>query len=90
MANEKRAYTLADRGTFLALRKEFELEILSQRDPFLQNDYTVIVTSSKKHPNVNAAGAEMFADFLTNPTAKQLIAEFGVEKFGEPLFFPVK
>jgi tungstate transport system substrate-binding protein len=50
----------------------------------------VIVTSAKKHPHVDAAAAREFADFLTDPSTKRLIAEFGVEKFGEPLFFPKK
>ena len=90
MAHEKQAYTLADRGTFLALQKELELVNLSKREPLLQNDYAVMTTSIKKHPHVNAAAARQFADFLTDPTTKKLIAEFGVDKFGEPLFFPKK
>jgi tungstate transport system substrate-binding protein len=88
MADEKQAYVLADRGSFIALRKALDLAILSERDPLLQNDYAVIVTSAKKHPHVNAAAAQEFADFLTDPSTKRLIADFGVDKFGEPLFFP--
>lgn len=90
MADEKQAYVLADRGSFIALRKALDLAILSERDPLLQNDYAVIVTSAKKHPHVNAAAAREFADFLTDPSTKRLIADFGVDKFGEPLFFPKK
>jgi tungstate transport system substrate-binding protein len=90
MAHEKQAYTLADRGTFLALQKELELVILSEREPLLQNDYAVMITSTKKHPRNNALAAQQFADFLTHPTTKELIAKFGVDKFGEPLFFPNK
>jgi tungstate transport system substrate-binding protein len=90
IAQEKQAYTLADRGTFLALGKELELEILSQGDVLLRNQYTVMITSTKKQPHVNAAAAQQFADFLVEPSTQKLIAEFGVEKFGEPLFFPTK
>lgn len=90
MAQEKQAYTLADRGTFVALRKGLDLMVLSEGDPNLKNDYAVIVTSMKKHPHVNAEAARKFADFLTDPTTKKLIAEFGVETFGQPLFFPEK
>lgn len=90
IAHEKQAYTLADRGTYLALRKELELVVVCEGDPLLKNAYAVIVVSSHKHPHVNAAAAGQFADFLTSPSTKQLIAEFGVNKFGEPLFVPEK
>ena len=90
IAQEKQAYALADRGTFLALGKELDLIILSEGDPFLKNSYAVIVTSAKKHPHVNAEAARRFVDFLIDPTTKELIAEFGVDKFGEPLFLPEK
>jgi tungstate transport system substrate-binding protein len=88
MADEKRAYTLADRGTFLALQKDVELEILSEHDPLLQNNYSVILVNSRKHPHIRAAAARRFADFLTDPVTKARIADFGVEEFGQPLFFP--
>jgi tungstate transport system substrate-binding protein len=88
IADEKQAYTLTDRGTFLALRKELELEILFDRDPLLRNDYAVMIVNTTKHPHVNAAAAEKFVDFLIDPTTMQTIADFGVEEFGEPLFFP--
>ncbi|MCI0335737.1 MAG: substrate-binding domain-containing protein [Planctomycetes bacterium] len=90
MANEKRAYTLTDRGTFLALRKELDLQIVFEGDPFLKNNYSVIVCSSQKHPHLNTQAAEQFANFLTDPTTQQLIANFGVNKFDEPLFYPTK
>jgi tungstate transport system substrate-binding protein len=90
IAQEKQAYTLADRGTFLALKNELDLVILSRGDPLLRNEYAVIITSAKKQPHVNSAAAKQFADFLIEPSTQKLIAEFGVEKFGEPLFFPAK
>jgi tungstate transport system substrate-binding protein len=88
IANEKSAYTLSDRATFLTLQNELDLEILTERDPLMQNNYAVIVTSSKKHPRINAEAARQFADFLVSPATKKVIAGFGVAKFGQPLFFP--
>jgi tungstate transport system substrate-binding protein len=90
MANEKQAYTLADRATFLTLRNELELVILTERDPLLQNDYAVLVVSSTKHPHVKVEAARQFADFWTSRATKRMIAEFGLAEFGEPLFVPVK
>ena len=42
----------------------------------------------EKWPNVNLEGAKAFADFITSPEGQKIIAEFGVDKFGQPLFFP--
>lgn len=88
MAHEKNAYTLADRGTYLALRNELALVVVSAGDPLLQNRYAVISVNSDKHPK--AAAAKRFADFLTSAETKKLIGGFGVDKFGEALFFPEK
>lgn len=88
VASEKRGYTLADRGTFLALRKDLELVIISEGDPMLKNRYAVILVNPQKHPHINAAAAQRFADFLTHQDTKKAIAAFGVDEFGGPLFFP--
>jgi tungstate transport system substrate-binding protein len=87
VASEKRAYTLSDRGTFLARRAQLDLEILVERDPPLLNRYHVITVSRAKFPKVNAAGANAFADYLVSPETQRAIASFGIEKYGEPLFF---
>ena len=88
VASEKRAYTLSDRGTFLARRGQIEAEILVQRDPPLINVYHVITVDPHRFPNVNAAGANAFADYLVSAETQRFIAAFGVDKYGEPLFFP--
>lgn len=90
VASEKGGYTLADRGTFLALnrKKRLGLEVLVQGEPSLLNLYHVMVVSPAKWPKVNAAGAKAFADFLVSKQARELIRHFGTEQFGEPLFFP--
>jgi tungstate transport system substrate-binding protein len=87
MASEKRAYVLTDRATFLALRKELDLETMVQGDDALLNRYAVIVVSPKKHPHVRHEDAQRFAEFLLSPEGQQKIATFGKAKYGESLFF---
>ncbi|HEY3401676.1 MAG TPA: substrate-binding domain-containing protein [Geothrix sp.] len=88
VAAEKRAYTLSDRGTYLALRKKLGLEILSEGDAALLNVYHVIEVNPARHPRVNAPGARAFADFLVSKDVQTLIKEFGIGTYGSPLFFP--
>lgn len=88
IASEKGGYALTDRGTFLAYRTNVELEILYEGDPFLLNVYHVITVNPEKFPAINLAGAKAFADFITSPEGQKIIGEFGVEKYGQPLFFP--
>ena len=88
VAAEKKGYTLADRGTYLSLKKNLGLEVLCQGDKSLLNIYHVIEVSPQKWPKVNAAGAKAFADFMVAPDTQKLISNFGIEKFGAPLFTP--
>lgn len=88
MASEKQAYTLTDRSTFLAQRERLDLVIVSEGDDLLRNDYAVIVVSPQQHPGVNHAAAQRFAEFLLSPQGQQAIGNFGIDKFGQPLFFP--
>ena len=87
MCDQKRAYTLSDRATFLSLRSGISLKIALEGDPTLRNDYSVIIVSSRKHPHGRQEEARRFADFLISPEAKQAIREFGVSQYGQPLFF---
>ncbi len=88
IANEKQAYTLSDRGTFLAQSKNLDLAILTEGDSLLRNPYAVIVVGITKHPHLNHADAVRFRDFLLSPKTQKLIATFGIERYGQPLFFP--
>jgi len=88
VASEKAAYTLADRGTYLALKKKLSLDILAEGDAVLLNIYHVIEVNPAKWPKVNAAGAKAFADFMVSKETQAVIKTFGVEKFGSALFFP--
>jgi len=85
---EKKGYTLADRGTYLALKKNLNLDILVKGDAILLNIYHVIEVNPTKWPKVNSAGAKTFADFMVSKETQDIIKNFGVEKFGSPLFFP--
>ena len=85
---EKKGYTLADRGTYLALKKNLRLDILMEGDAILLNIYHVIEVNPAKWPKVNQAGAKAFADFMVSKEVQDIVKTFGVEKFGSPLFFP--
>jgi tungstate transport system substrate-binding protein len=88
VAAEKKGYTLADRGTYLALKKNLGLDILVEGDAILLNIYHVIEVNPAKWPKVNRTGAKAFADFMVSKETQSIIKTFGVDKFGSPLFFP--
>ena len=88
VASEKEGYILTDRATYLANKENYQLELLAQGDNSLLNVYHVITVNPAKWPKVNYDGAVAFASFLTDPATQKVIAEFGVDKFGQPLFYP--
>jgi len=88
VAAEKKAYTIADRGTWLSLQKNLGLPILCEGDKALLNIYHVMEVNPAKFPKVNAAGAKAFADFMVSKEIQAIVAKFGVDKYGSPLFFP--
>lgn len=89
IANEKIAYCLVDRATWLSHKKEIDtLQILVEGDSILLNPYSVIVVSPSKFPWANFKLAQKFADFIRSQEGQKIIKNYGVEKFGEPLFFP--
>ena len=88
VAAEKKGYSLADRATFLALKKSLGMVVLSEGDNKLLNIYHVIEISSAKWPKVHADAGRAFANFMVSKKVQEVIGHFGVEKFGAPLFFP--
>jgi tungstate transport system substrate-binding protein len=88
VASEKKFYTLADRGTYLALKKNLAVEPLVEGDKLLLNIYHVIEVNQVKWPKVNVAGAKAFADFVVAADTQKIISTYGVDKYGSPLFFP--
>ncbi len=88
VAAEKKGYTLADRGTYLALKKNLGLDILVEGDAALLNIYHVMEVNVAKWPKVNISGAKAFADFMVSKRIQAIIKTFGTDKYGSPLFFP--
>ncbi|HLA87025.1 MAG TPA: substrate-binding domain-containing protein, partial [Anaerolineales bacterium] len=88
IASEKEAYTITDRGTFLAQQENLDLLILLEGDPPLLNPYHVITVNPQKWPNINYDGALAFYKFITTPEIQKVISEFGMMEYGQPLFFP--
>ena len=88
VASEKKGYALADRGTYLALKKNLHLDILGEGDAILLYIYHVIEVNPAKFPKVNVSGGKAFSDFMVSKEAQDVVKTFGVEKFGSPLFFP--
>ncbi len=88
IASEKGAYTITDRATYLATKKNLQLDILVEGDKALLNIYHVIQVNPAKSDKINAAGAKAFADFMVSKDTQDTIAKFGVDKYGQALFFP--
>ena len=88
IANEREAYTISDRGTFLSLKDRLDLEVLVEGDPALLNIYHVILVNPDNGANIDTDGGQAFLDFLLEPSTQEFIGTFGVDEFGEPLFTP--
>jgi len=90
IASEKRAYTLSDIGTFLKLKAEgrIDLVILVSGGDELLNIYSVYVVSPGVNGGANYEAARQFRDFVASPEGQRLIGEYGVDKYGQPLFYP--
>jgi len=95
-ANEQQAYTIADRGTYLAMRDKLPGLIIvvggnnlaENKDPALLNHYGVLAVNPEKHPNVNSALANKFVTWLLSVETQRKIGSYGVDRFGQPLFYP--
>jgi tungstate transport system substrate-binding protein len=89
MADELEAYTLTDRATYLALTLTgLDLELLVEGDPMLFNPYHVIIVNPDKSEDIYVEGAQAFVEWLISVETQDLIAQFGLEEFGAPLFTP--
>ncbi len=90
MANEMRAYTLADMGTYLKYYTKglIDLKVLVGQGADLLNVYSVMAVSPSAHPELNFSGALDFIKFLVSNEGQNLIGTYGVSEYGRPLFFP--
>lgn len=90
IADQRQAYTISDRATWLAFTGKIQLPIMVERDSVLLNVYHVMPVSPARFPDVriNAPGGKAFADFMVASETQQLIGTFGQDKYGQPLFVP--
>ena len=92
MANEKNAYCLTDRGTWLKQSKdsenEYVVDIVCEGGKELLNQFGVIAVNPEKYPEVNNEAANKFIEWITSEKVLKLIAEYGVEEYGQALFTP--
>ena len=89
IANDRRAYTLTDRATYLAFQRRVDLPILVEKDRPLLNIYSVMEVNPANGPRVNVAGGKAFAEFMLAPETQAVIKAFGMDKYGQALFVPV-
>jgi tungstate transport system substrate-binding protein len=95
-ANEKGAYTLTDRGTWLAMQDRLSnlallvggATVADNMDKSLLNPYGVIPVNPEKHPGVNFELATLFAEWITSAEIEKMIGEFGQDTYGQSLFYP--
>ncbi len=87
--DQRQAYTVIDRATFLSLQKEIKLQVLVEGDILLLNFISLLPVNPQKFPRVNHEGVKTFVKWLTDPgKGQKIVEEFGKDKYGSPLFFP--
>ena len=88
MADEVNGYTLTDRATYLSMRENIEIQIVTEGEPRLFNQYGVIAVNPNKNDKINHKAAQVFVDWIRSEKTQQLIGEFGKAEFGQSLFIP--
>jgi len=86
MTGELGAYTMTDRGTWLAYMDKLPLSIVFEGNPMLFNPYGMIAVNPEKYPDTNIKGAQTFIDWMTSPEGQALIGNFKIS--GKVLFIP--
>ena len=86
--NEKQAYTLMDRATWLTVKDDVSVVPLMEADPLMLNLIAIIRVNPEKFPAIHKDEALKFADWVVGDEAQTLIRDFGKDKYGQPLFFP--
>ncbi len=86
IADQLIAYTLTDRGTWLSYQGRLSLKLLFERDPVLNNPYSIIEINSQRHPHTNSAGAQALVAWIISAPAQQLINQFRIRE--QQLFIP--
>ncbi len=87
MANEKQAYVMTDKATYLSMKANLDLAIVLNESDDLKNTYSLIAVNPAKNDGINAEGAQAFITWMTKQDTLDKIADFGVSQYGEQLFF---
>ncbi len=87
ITDDKQGYTMSDRATYLSMKDTLDLDIIIEGDEGLFNQYGIIPVDPSKG-GINSEGAQAFMEFLISDEGQGLIAQFGVEEYGESLFIP--
>ncbi len=90
MTDEMRGYTLCDTSTFAAYRSDLDLVPIIEEGDVLLNVYAAILVNPAVHPNTNCEMAADFVNYLVSDEGQDLIAEYGTETIGKPLFNPAR
>ena len=92
MAEEKQAYCLTDRGTWLKMKNDadvdMQIDIVCEGAADLLNQYGIIAVNPEKYPEVNNEGANAMIEWICSEEVQKLIGEYGVEEYGQALFTP--
>jgi len=88
MADEMKAYTLTDRGTYLSMKSKLKLQIVTEKSPQLYNQYGVVKLNPSKNAKLKEKEADEFYNWILSDKIQKTIGEFGKEKYGQPLFIP--
>jgi tungstate transport system substrate-binding protein len=88
IANQRKGYTLADRGTYLALRKSIDLDVVYEGESALLNIYHAYVVNPARHGGIKLRQARAFLRFMVAPDTQRFIGEFRKAEFGQALFEP--
>jgi len=87
MASEQQAYCLTDKATFLSMKDELNLDIVLAEGEEMKNTYSLIAVNPEKIDGLNTEGAQAFIDWMLSDEASELIAKYGEEEYGVPLFY---
>jgi tungstate transport system substrate-binding protein len=88
MADEKGAYTLSDRATWLTTKRKTSMDIICEKDTQLLNYYGVIAVNPQQNSKINEEGAKDFVDWILSDDTQTLIGSFGMDEYGQSLFTP--
>lgn len=88
MSDEKNAYTISDRATYLSMKDKLQIEIIFEKSSDLKNQYGIIPVNPEKYPGLKKDGAKALFDWVISKKGQEMIGEYGKKEYGEALFTP--